>query len=88
MKLSDFGLCKPLDCSSLPAIQENEALPDDQKPDACNNGGTLPENNGNHWESSDEQLQHWQINRRKLVLILQDSLYKVENWKTIREIVQ
>ncbi|XP_031373133.1 serine/threonine-protein kinase 38-like [Punica granatum] len=69
MKLSDFGLCKPLDCSILPAIHENEALPpqsDDQKSDErISKDGSLPENNG-HWKSSHEQLQHWQINRRKL----------------------
>ncbi|KAK4760067.1 hypothetical protein SAY87_023198 [Trapa incisa] len=65
MKLSDFGLCKPLDCSSFPALQENAVLTDYQNLNECTRG-TLPEKNGDHWKSSNEQLQHWQINRRKL----------------------
>ncbi|KAG5569592.1 hypothetical protein H5410_059358 [Solanum commersonii] len=54
MRLSDFGLCKPLDCSNLSPINENEVIDGEQKGSA------------NKWNSSLEQLQHWQINRRKL----------------------
>ncbi|CAN4094507.1 unnamed protein product [Withania somnifera] len=57
MRLSDFGLCKPLDCSNLSPINENELMHGEQK------GST---NKGTGWNSSLEQLQHWQINRRKL----------------------
>ncbi|KAI6679685.1 hypothetical protein NL676_033566 [Syzygium grande] len=54
MKLSDFGLCKPLDCSNLYSIDENEAMEDGNVGESMDIDGPL------------EQLQHWQINRRKL----------------------
>ncbi|KAM3383251.1 serine/threonine-protein kinase 38-like [Capsicum galapagoense] len=57
MRLSDFGLCKPLDCSNLSPINENEMMNGEQRGSA---------NKGSGWNSSLEQLQHWQINRRKL----------------------
>ncbi|KAK6130028.1 hypothetical protein DH2020_036250 [Rehmannia glutinosa] len=58
MKLSDFGLCKPLDCSN---IQEKDfsgnnysgALQKDGRPAAPK-------------RTQQEQLQHWQRNRRML----------------------
>ncbi|XP_058001168.1 uncharacterized protein LOC110659489 isoform X2 [Hevea brasiliensis] len=59
MKLSDFGLCKPLDCSNL---QEKDfslgsnlsgALKSDGRPAAPK-------------RTQQEQLQHWQRNRRML----------------------
>ncbi|XP_047946280.1 serine/threonine-protein kinase tricornered-like [Salvia hispanica] len=59
MKLSDFGLCKPLDCSN---IQEKDftvgknysgALQSDGRPAAPK-------------RTQQEQLQHWQRNRRML----------------------
>ncbi|KAK4760195.1 hypothetical protein SAY87_023326 [Trapa incisa] len=59
MKLSDFGLCKPLDCSNL---QEKDfslgsnlsgALQSDGRPVASK-------------RTQQEQLQHWQRNRRML----------------------
>ncbi|VVA16097.1 PREDICTED: serine/threonine-kinase [Prunus dulcis] len=59
MKLSDFGLCKPLDCSNL---QEKDfsmgknlsgALQSDGRPAAPK-------------RTQQEQLQHWQRNRRML----------------------
>ncbi|KAK4405894.1 Serine/threonine-protein kinase tricorner [Sesamum angolense] len=61
MKLSDFGLCKPLDCSS---IQEKDfsvgnnysgSLQSDGRPAAP-------------MRTQQEQLQHWQRNRRMLLL--------------------
>ncbi|KAK7291823.1 hypothetical protein RIF29_07275 [Crotalaria pallida] len=60
MKLSDFGLCKPLDYSTLSSINEDEFLDDENLND------TMDARNGRRWESPQEQLQHWQINRRKL----------------------
>ncbi|XP_012574922.1 uncharacterized protein [Cicer arietinum] len=63
MKLSDFGLCKPLDCSNLSSINENEILDDEnlnETTDVDNN------KNGRRWKNPLEQLQHWQMNRRKL----------------------
>ncbi|MBA0870848.1 hypothetical protein Goshw_017933 [Gossypium schwendimanii] len=59
MKLSDFGLCKPLDCSNLQekdfsmANNLSGALLSDGRPAA-------PQ------RTQQEQLQHWQRNRRML----------------------
>ncbi|KAJ6331034.1 hypothetical protein OIU76_009600 [Salix suchowensis] len=66
MKLSDFGLCKPLDCTNLSAINENEALDDENLKESMDADGCFPEAGGRRWKSPLEQLQHWQINRRKL----------------------
>ncbi|XP_039165007.1 serine/threonine-protein kinase tricornered [Eucalyptus grandis] len=67
MKLSDFGLCKPLDCTTLSAIHENKMMEDEElaEPmdvDHCSTGT----NYGRSWRSPHEQLQHWQMNRRTL----------------------
>lgn len=68
MKLSDFGLCKPLDCSHLSPIQENEVLDDENLSETTDDAEGFPNtNSGRHWKSPMEQLKHWQINRRKLV---------------------
>ncbi|GJX85697.1 serine/threonine-protein kinase tricorner-like protein [Tanacetum coccineum] len=59
MKLSDFGLCKPLDCSNLQekdfsgANNLSGALQSDGRP-------AVPK------RTQQEQLQHWQRNRRML----------------------
>lgn len=67
MKLSDFGLCKPLDCSHLSPIQENEVLDDENLSETTDDAEGFPyTNSGRHWKSPMEQLKHWQINRRKL----------------------
>ncbi|XP_061995532.1 uncharacterized protein LOC133713501 [Rosa rugosa] len=67
MKLSDFGLCKPLDCSNLSSINENEVLDDDNLHETMDIDESSPETkNGRPWKSPLEQLQHWQINRRTL----------------------
>ncbi|KAL8119992.1 uncharacterized protein LOC141724569 [Apium graveolens] len=57
MKLSDFGLCKPLDCKNLTPINENELLASENISD---------NEKGVSWNSSLEQLQHWKLNRRTL----------------------
>ncbi|KAK1377783.1 hypothetical protein POM88_024527 [Heracleum sosnowskyi] len=57
MKLSDFGLCKPLDCTNLTTIKENESLAGESFSDNAKQ---------NHWNSAKEKLQHWQLNRRTL----------------------
>lgn len=66
MKLSDFGLCKPLNCSSLTPINENEMLHDAAVRGSADNGCFAAKGQGSCWNSSFEQLQHWQINRQKL----------------------
>lgn len=69
MKLSDFGLCKPLDALSLSSINENEILDDEHLNDTMDADGSVSNGrNGRRWKSPLEQLQHWQINRRKLVI--------------------
>ncbi|VFQ89775.1 unnamed protein product [Cuscuta campestris] len=59
MKLSDFGLCKPLDCSNLSPINENELMGEENVKGSLNS-------NGSYWNSSHEQMQHWKANKRKL----------------------
>ncbi|XP_024383390.1 uncharacterized protein [Physcomitrium patens] len=70
MKLSDFGLCKPLDCSALTTLHEHEPCTDEEyrEPMPMNiEGGRLqPSTRGNPHRSQQEQLQHWQQNRRNL----------------------
>lgn len=67
MKLSDFGLCKPLDCTHLTAIHEDEVMDDENLKESMDIDGCFPDSgNGSRWKSPLEQLQHWQINRRKL----------------------
>lgn len=54
MKLSDFGLCKPVDVGTLPAFavaRDPAAIHDLPSPSAL---------------TPEEQLRHWQENRRKL----------------------
>ncbi|KAF3456764.1 hypothetical protein FNV43_RR01418 [Rhamnella rubrinervis] len=59
MKLSDFGLCKPLDCSNL---QEKDFTPANNLSGALQSDGrpAAPK------RTQQEQLQHWQRNRRML----------------------
>nr|XP_023883510.1 serine/threonine-protein kinase tricorner-like [Quercus suber]POF22711.1 serine/threonine-protein kinase tricorner [Quercus suber] len=67
MKLSDFGLCKPLDCTTLPALHENRTMDDENLTEPMDIDGCFPDAvNGSTWKSPREQLQHWQMNRRKL----------------------
>lgn len=68
MKLSDFGLCKPLDCRTLSAINENEAMDDEDVEEPMDIDTHFPDaTNVSNWRSPQEQLHHWQMNRRKLV---------------------
>lgn len=65
MKLSDFGLCKPLDCSNLPNLHENESttvnnLKEVLVLDGRSNASSTPK------RTQQEQLEHWQRNRRML----------------------
>uniref|UniRef100_A0A2P2MJK5 non-specific serine/threonine protein kinase n=1 Tax=Rhizophora mucronata TaxID=61149 RepID=A0A2P2MJK5_RHIMU len=59
MKLSDFGLCKPLDCSNL---QENDFSLANSHSGALQSNGhpAAPK------RTQQEQLKHWQRNRRML----------------------
>ncbi|KAL8550513.1 hypothetical protein ACS0TY_009076 [Phlomoides rotata] len=66
MKLSDFGLCKPLDCRTLSTVNGNEAMDDENIKEAMDIDRFPDAANGSSWRSPREQLQHWQMNRRKL----------------------
>jgi serine/threonine kinase 38 len=67
MKLSDFGLCKPLDCRTLSTLSEDRAMDDENIREPMDIDGFPDASNGSNWKSAREQLQHWQMNRRKLV---------------------
>ncbi|XP_010556855.1 PREDICTED: serine/threonine-protein kinase tricorner [Tarenaya hassleriana] len=60
LRLSDFGLCKPLDCS---AIEEQDFS---NGGNASNGATESDENSFTPKRSQQEQLQHWQKNRRML----------------------
>ncbi|CAJ1973555.1 unnamed protein product [Sphenostylis stenocarpa] len=67
MKLSDFGLCKPLDCIALSTLHENQTMDDETLAEPMDVDGCLRDaDNRSSWRSPREQLQHWQMNRRKL----------------------
>ncbi|KAG2616831.1 hypothetical protein PVAP13_3NG177085 [Panicum virgatum] len=67
MKLSDFGLCKPIDCSKLSTLNEDEPMADENLRESMDIDHSLSNTaNGRRWRSPNEQLQHWQKNRRKL----------------------
>ncbi|KAL9260257.1 Serine/threonine-protein kinase 38-like protein [Drosera capensis] len=56
LRLSDFGLCKPLDCSTL----------EEKDFEVVNQSSTSDEQSAAPKRSQQEQLQHWQKNRRML----------------------
>lgn len=67
LKLSDFGLCKPLDSNNFPNLNEPENStgkvtrpPLDGNPNRVSTS-SVPR------RTQQEQLQHWQKNRRTLV---------------------
>ncbi|XP_002982863.2 serine/threonine-protein kinase tricorner [Selaginella moellendorffii] len=64
LKLSDFGLCKPLDCSNFPMLRENDLSTDKNQRDGldANRRTSSPAPR----RTQQEQLQHWQRNRRML----------------------
>jgi serine/threonine protein kinase len=68
MKLSDFGLCKPIDCITLPTLHENQTMDDETLAEPMDVDSCVPDaDNRKSWRSPREQLHHWQMNRRKLV---------------------
>ncbi|CAN4091576.1 unnamed protein product [Withania somnifera] len=58
LRLSDFGLCKPLDCSTLE--EKDFTGGDSVNGTSRNDGSSAPK------RTQQEQLQHWQKNRRTL----------------------
>ncbi|CAA0829318.1 AGC (cAMP-dependent- cGMP-dependent and protein kinase C) kinase family protein [Striga hermonthica] len=62
MKLSDFGLCKPLD---LTPLKGRGRITEDSLTSPVDSGGCVPDKvDGTQWTSPLEQLQHWKFNRR------------------------
>ncbi|CAI9107605.1 OLC1v1007001C6 [Oldenlandia corymbosa var. corymbosa] len=59
LRLSDFGLCKPLDCSTLQEKDFNGV-------ESLNGASRADERPGAPKRTQQEQLQHWQKNRRML----------------------
>eukprot|EP00252_Welwitschia_mirabilis_P004484 TRINITY_DN14816_c0_g1_i1.p1 TRINITY_DN14816_c0_g1~~TRINITY_DN14816_c0_g1_i1.p1 ORF type:complete len:545 (+),score=115.30 TRINITY_DN14816_c0_g1_i1:451-2085(+) len=68
MKLSDFGLCKPLDYSTLSTLHENEQVVDIETNTSMERDGRsdLRNSNRGQWLTQREQLQQWKKNRRTL----------------------
>uniref|UniRef100_A0A0D6QX76 non-specific serine/threonine protein kinase n=1 Tax=Araucaria cunninghamii TaxID=56994 RepID=A0A0D6QX76_ARACU len=67
MKLSDFGLCKPLDYATLSTLHEDEPFTEDELRSSMEMEGRLDRGrNRGHWLTQKEQLQHWKRNRRTL----------------------
>ncbi|XP_072961171.1 uncharacterized protein [Typha angustifolia] len=62
LKLSDFGLCKPLDCRSFPNLHEKDMAHGKNYSGSLQSDGrpSLPK------RTQQEQLEHWQRNRRTL----------------------
>lgn len=58
LKLSDFGLCKPVDVQRLPTLMENEEFSNAEKSGGSASSGTR--------RTQTQQRQFWQANRRKL----------------------
>ncbi|XP_051114054.1 uncharacterized protein LOC127239779 [Andrographis paniculata] len=64
MKLSDFGLCKPLDCSNFSPLRNEQMTEENLNRSAVANGCLPDKGDGSQWKSPLEQMQHWQMNRR------------------------
>lgn len=62
MKLSDFGLCKPLDCRDLPELK----IMANPRENGKQVEGPVNTNEKPSGRSQAEQLRHWQQNRRLL----------------------
>jgi serine/threonine kinase 38 len=62
MRLSDFGLCSPLDYSNFSDLNENDVMP--TKIESLHADGRL---HSMPKRSQQEHLEHWQKNRRTLV---------------------
>nr|XP_043620658.1 serine/threonine-protein kinase tricornered [Erigeron canadensis]XP_043620659.1 serine/threonine-protein kinase tricornered [Erigeron canadensis] len=58
LRLSDFGLCKPLDCSTL---EDKDFSPEESVSNSTGEGNAAAPK-----RTQQEQLQHWQKNRRTL----------------------
>lgn len=73
MKLSDFGLCKPLGTNSFPDLSENGSVVGRnlKSPSESNQYSNPPTPK----RTQQEQLLHWQKNRRMLVCFISVLFY-------------
>ena len=71
LKLSDFGLCKPLDDKYSSILLNDEDLTAQQ---TKSEGQDHTDSNGSQWMMPKEQIQQWKRNRRALVLDLSSAL--------------
>ncbi|KAI4297247.1 hypothetical protein L6164_037142 [Bauhinia variegata] len=65
LKLSDFGLCKPLDSYSFPNLGENNHGPGRNYRSSLNGDNKYNQHVPPRW-TQEEQLQHWKRDRRIL----------------------
>jgi serine/threonine protein kinase len=131
MKLSDFGLCKPVDVAALSAILENDAAQQNRQAWGRRSGpwcghssqqrhrpcpylstarahAWVAASSGARWlpacrftscrsgrlppaaassRTQQEQLHHWQSNRRKLVSRLSVTLYSDAKWQLLSSLL-
>jgi serine/threonine kinase 38 len=59
MKLFDFGLCKPIDCSKLSTLNEEEPMSEDNLTESMDVDSSFFYAANGRWRSQHEQLQHW-----------------------------
>ncbi|XP_042000598.1 serine/threonine-protein kinase 38-like [Salvia splendens] len=60
LKLSDFGLCKSIDCSNLDSLNGKEPVDGKESMEPRSENDCVPDKG----ESSREKLEHWQKSRR------------------------
>ncbi|RWR82339.1 serine/threonine-protein kinase tricorner-like protein [Cinnamomum micranthum f. kanehirae] len=62
LRLSDFGLCKPLDCNNFPSLNEKDITMGNNNIEVLQSDGrpSAPK------RTQQERLQHWRKNRRTL----------------------
>ncbi|XP_047941577.1 serine/threonine-protein kinase 38-like [Salvia hispanica] len=65
LKLSDFGLCKSIDCSNLDSLNGKELVDKKESREPGSENDCVPDKGDeSQWESSREKLEHWQKSRR------------------------
>ena len=72
MKLSDFGLCKPLDDKYSTILLEDEDLTSQE---STSEAEVQSRSERPPWLMPKEQLQQWKRNRRALVIFMLITLY-------------
>ncbi|VAH09167.1 unnamed protein product [Triticum turgidum subsp. durum] len=85
LKLSDFGLCKPLDSSNFPNLNEPDYTPGKGAKPLPDNTSRLT-NSSAPKRTQQEQLSHWQKNRRMLFVEMWSPIFWLhECWQDLTE---